>query len=64
MDWYPGDDVGDGFGLDIFGEKGIFTAPQAHSFLRETDRHGRPVFLAEVTCNRAPIGTTKPRASG
>ncbi len=59
MDWYPGDDVVDWFGLDIFGEKDVFTDQQTRSFLREADRHDRPVFLAEVSCNRVPIGTTK-----
>lgn len=59
MDWYPGDDYVDWFGLDIFGEKDVFTDQQTRSFLREAERHERPVFLAEVTCNRVEIGTTK-----
>jgi hypothetical protein len=63
--WYPGDDVVDWFGIDLFdasqfrgstGRRGVLSqAGRTEAFLRMALRHGKPVMLAEVSAARVDI---------
>lgn len=70
--WYPGDDVVDWFGLDLFdaaqfsgstGRNGALSpAGRTQAFLRMALEHGKPVMLAE--CSAARVGITPDNADG
>ncbi len=59
FDWYPGDDVVDWFGIDLF-TPGDFTNPGTASFLAAADAHGKPVMLGETTPES--VGANQPNS--
>jgi hypothetical protein len=52
--FYPGDDVVDWWGIDVFGEK-HFKHPALAPFLEKADKHGRPVLIGECSPRRLSV---------
>ena len=48
MKWYPGDDVVDWWGIDLFDEK-EFSAPATIAFVENAARHHKPVLIGEAS---------------
>jgi len=48
MRWYPGDDVTDWWGIDLFSVSDFFH-PQTKLFLEEAEKHRFPVMIGEAT---------------
>ncbi|WP_426369216.1 glycoside hydrolase family 26 protein [Pseudocolwellia sp. HL-MZ7] len=48
MNYYPGDDVVDWWGVDIFSPQEI-TNPWLGEFYRDAQKHGKPVMIGETT---------------
>ncbi|MGQ0552254.1 MAG: glycosyl hydrolase [Planctomycetota bacterium] len=63
--WYPGDDVVDWFGLDLFGTDQftgdlgragkLAPAGRSEAFLRMAQEHSKPVIIAEASASRVEI---------
>lgn len=54
MEYYPGDEWVDWWGIDIF-EKEEFRTPPLKEFLREADVHGKPVMIGESTPKKVGV---------
>ena len=48
IDYYPGDNYVDWWGIDLFSESD-FSEPLAASFMTDADNHGKPVMIGETT---------------
>jgi hypothetical protein len=48
MRWYPGDDVVDWWGIDLFDPR-EFDQPQLAEFLEKATSHGKPVIICEAS---------------
>src|SRR5205085_6362013 len=46
MKWYPGEDVVDWWGINLF-DLGDFTRPESEAFVLDAARHRKPVLIGE-----------------
>jgi hypothetical protein len=53
-DFYPGDDVVDWWGIDVFGAN-HFQHPALAPFLKQADQHHRPVLIGECSPRRVSV---------
>lgn len=60
LEFYPGNDVVDWWGLDVF-EPVMFSRPVAHDLMRAAHEHGKPVMIGEATPAR--VGADRGRVS-